>query len=120
MQRHSPKRDAILQCIRQTDCHPSAEWVYGQLKPRFPDLSLGTVYRNLALFREQGLIRCLDGAAGESRADGDLRPHAHFSCRVCGRIFDRFDILLPAAPADEQVECTELVFYGVCRDCLQK
>ena len=41
--RYSPKRDAILQCLRSTTCHPSAEWVYAQLKPRIPNLSLATV-----------------------------------------------------------------------------
>ena len=49
--RHSPKREAILECLRSSICHPSAEWVYAQLKPRIPDLSLATVYRNLARFR---------------------------------------------------------------------
>ena len=50
MRRHSKKRDAILSCIRRSHLHPSAEWIYTQLKPEHPDLSLGTVYRNLALF----------------------------------------------------------------------
>src|SRR5699024_11189371 len=49
--KHSRKRDAILDCMRSTTCHPTAEWVYQQLKPVFPDLSLGTVYRNLAMFK---------------------------------------------------------------------
>ena len=54
--RYSPKRDAILQCLRSTTCHPSAEWVYSQLKPKIPDLSLATVYRNLARFRAEGAV----------------------------------------------------------------
>ena len=119
MQRHSLKRDAILECIRQTDCHPSAEWVYQQLKPRIPDLSLGTVYRNIALFREEGLIRCIESEDG-NRLDGDLSPHAHFCCRVCHRVLDRFGIPVPPLPGDDQTEQVELVYYGVCRDCLQK
>ena len=47
----SRKREAILTCLHGTTCHPTAEWVYQQLKPQFPDLSLGTVYRNLAAFK---------------------------------------------------------------------
>ena len=54
--RYSPKRQAILECICSTDCHPSAEWVYAMLKPQIPDLSLATVYRNLARFREDGVV----------------------------------------------------------------
>ena len=58
--RYSPKRDAILQCLRSTTCHPSAEWVYSQLKPKIPDLSLATVYRNLARFRAEGAVQVID------------------------------------------------------------
>ena len=56
IRKRSKKRDAILACICGTDCHPSAEWVYTQLKPQIPDLSLGTVYRNISMFREEGTI----------------------------------------------------------------
>ena len=52
----SRKREAILTCLHGTTCHPTAEWVYQQLKPQFPDLSLGTVYRNLAAFKAEGVI----------------------------------------------------------------
>ena len=60
--KHFRKRDAILTCLRQTTVHPSADWVYARLKPEYPDLSLGTVYRNLALFKEQGKILSLGTA----------------------------------------------------------
>ena len=54
--KHFRKRDAILSCVKGTDIHPSADWVHAQLKSQYPDISLGTVYRNLALFKQQGLI----------------------------------------------------------------
>ena len=72
--RYSPKRDAILQCLRSTTCHPSAEWVYSQLKPRIPDLSLATVYRNLARFRAEGAVQVIGCVDGEDRYDGDTAP----------------------------------------------
>ena len=53
MIRYSKKREAILTAIRSTTCHPSAEWIYQTLKPTHPDLSLGTVYRNLVFFQQQ-------------------------------------------------------------------
>ena len=56
LRKHSRKRDAILACLRSTTCHPTAEWVYQQLKPAIPDLSLGTVYRNLSMFKDEGLV----------------------------------------------------------------
>ena len=82
--RYSPKRDAILQCLRSTTCHPSAEWVYSQLKPRIPDLSLATVYRNLARFRAEGAVQVIGCVDGEDRYDGNTAPHGHFVCRTCG------------------------------------
>lgn len=73
--RHSPKREAILECLRSTTCHPSAEWVYSQLKPRIPDLSLATVYRNLARFRAEGAVQVIGCVDGEDRYDGNTAPH---------------------------------------------
>ena len=93
--RYSPKRDAILQCLRSTTCHPSAEWVYSQLKPRIPDLSLATVYRNLARFRAEGAVQVIGCVDGEDRYDGDTAPHGHFICRTCGAVID-----LPPIPVE--------------------
>ena len=93
--RHSPKREAILQCLRSTTCHPSAEWVYSQLKSRIPDLSLATVYRNLARFRAEGAVQVIGCVDGEDRYDGDTAPHGHFVCRTCGAVID-----LPPIPVE--------------------
>ena len=72
--RHSPKREAILECLRSTTCHPSAEWVYAQLKPRIPDLSLATVYRNLARFRAEGTVQV--SAVWTARIATTETPHS--------------------------------------------
>ena len=87
-QRNSRKRDAILACLRSTETHPSAEWIYENLKPDYPDLSLGTVYRNLAQFREQGLLRCVTTVNGVERLDACTEPHTHFVCDCCGAVID--------------------------------
>ena len=67
--RHSKKREAILAALRGTTRHPSAEWLYRQLKPQHPDLSLGTVYRNLAFFQERGLVQSVGVVQGQERFD---------------------------------------------------
>ena len=72
--KHFRKRDAILSCLRQTTEHPSADWVYAKLKPEIPDLALGTVYRNLTLFKDQGLIASLGTVGGVERFDGNVTP----------------------------------------------
>ena len=86
--RYSKKREAILTAIRGTDCHPSAEWVYQQLKPLHPDLSLGTVYRNLTFFQKSGQIQSVGVVQGQERFDGIVTPHSHFICNCCGTVMD--------------------------------
>ena len=86
--KHSRKRDAILECLRCTTSHPTAEWVYTQLKPTIPDLSLATVYRNLAMFKDEGMIDSVGVYNGLERFDFRTDPHAHFICRICGAVSD--------------------------------
>ena len=83
MIRYSKKREAILNAIRSTTCHPSAEWIYQTLKPTHPDLSLGTVYRNLVFFQQQGQVQSVGVVNGQERFDGNTAPHSHFVCTNC-------------------------------------
>ncbi len=116
------KRDAILTCLRQTHTHPSADWIYQQLKPQIPDLSLGTVYRNLTLFKEQGQAVSLGTVGGVERFDGFTHPHVHFVCRSCGSVQDLDNVAVPTLldSAVGQVESCQLTFTGQCRECLEK
>ncbi len=124
--RYSKKREAILAAIRGTDCHPSAEWVYRRLKPDHPDLSLGTVYRNLVFFRERGDIQSVGVIQGQERFDGITAPHSHFVCNRCGAVLDLPGVapeqdVPPAVSAQYgfTVERRELTFYGTCKTCQQ-
>ena len=123
--RQSKKRDAMLALLRQTSCHPSADWVYRQMKAEYPDVSLGTVYRNLNQLCERGLIRRLGAVNGQERYDGVLAPHSHFICKRCGA-----DLDLPAQlPGEDyldavgvqygfQAEGCEFIVRGRCRRCV--
>ena len=122
--KHFRKRDAILTCLRQTTEHPSAEWVFSQLKQEIPDLSLGTVYRNLSLFKEQGLITSLGTVKGVERFDANTDPHVHYICTGCGRVLDLPEIRVPeelnqaaATNSGGQVTGCQLTFTGVCGHC---
>lgn len=122
--KHFRKRDAILSCLRQTTEHPSADWVYTKLKPEIPDLSLGTVYRNLALFKEQGLITSLGTVNGVERFDGNTAPHVHYICSGCGRVLDLAEIHVPeelnasaATASGGRVDSCQLTFTGTCAHC---
>ena len=122
--RYSKKREAILAAICGTSCHPSAEWIYRQLKPQHPDLSLGTVYRNLAFFLERGLIQSVGVVRGQERYDGIVTPHSHFVCNCCGLVLDLPDVdlgnsldLAVSRQYGLAVQRHELTFYGLCPSC---
>ena len=125
--RHSRKREAILRAIRSTGSHPSAEWVYQTLKPDYPDLSFGTVYRNLAFFRERGDIQSVGVVRGQERFDAVTTPHSHFVCNCCGAVMDLHQIQ-PDADLDRAVsrqyglvvDHHALTFYGRCPSCTKK
>lgn len=119
---HSRKRDAILACLRSTPTHPSADWIYARLKPEIPDLSLGTVYRNLSLFRREGLIVSVGVVGGLERFDADVSPHMHFICSCCGAVLDAGAAELPSglvslAARCGEVESCRVTFSGVCFHC---
>jgi len=123
--KYSRKREAILKTLRSTKSHPSAEWIYAKLKPLFPDLSLGTVYRNLSLFRNEGLVTSVATVKGQERFDAQVHPHPHFICDLCGKVMD-IDALpdsIPALGVDDfaggDVEYCEILFHGKCKDCKQ-
>ena len=86
----SHRREKILEALRKTKMHPTAEWVYEQVKGTIPDLSLGTVYRNLRILGEEGLLRVIHSDEGKDHFDGDINPHHHLLCEECGRVFDYF------------------------------
>jgi Fur family peroxide stress response transcriptional regulator len=124
LRKHSKKRDAILKLLRSTDSHPGAQWIYDRLKPVIPGLSLGTVYRNINIFREEGLVETVGTVKGEERFDADTSPHSHAICTVCGKVMDLSEDIRVNLDADYRVEISgftidkrHTVFYGICRGC---
>ena len=125
--KHFRKRDAILTCLRSTTVHPSADWVHEQLKAEHSDISLATVYRNLALFKEQGLIISLGTVNGTERFDGNTAPHVHYICTQCGRVLDLDGIAVPeelnnavACSTGGLVSGCQLTFTGKCNQCIKE
>ena len=88
MLRKSKQKDTILRILRSTCSHPSADWIYEQARQELPSISLGTVYRNLRLWKEAGEILELDYPGGQSRFDSNPQDHYHSRCERCRKIFD--------------------------------
>ena len=120
-QRYSVRRERIYEAVAASHEHPSAEMIYNQLKSELPQLSLGTVYRNLNQLAKEGrLIRLECGSV--DRFDATVAPHTHFCCTACGRMLD---LPVPYDPAlDREAErwgCQVaghcLTFLGICSGC---
>ena len=118
------KRGAILECLRCSKAHPSADMVYAMLQKDHPDISLATVYRNLALFKKQGLIQSVGTVGGVERFDGNIEPHVHFVCTGCDAVLDLPELEVPqtlcgsaAAGIGGTVSGCQLTFSGLCGDC---
>ena len=121
------KRNAILECLRNTDAHPSAEALFQMLQKEHPDISLATVYRNLTLFKQQGMIQSLGTVNGIERFDGNTQPHVHFICGSCESVLDLPELDPPeslrsaaAKATGGEVSGCQLIFTGTCQDCLSQ
>ena len=118
------KRNAILETLRATDTHPSAEMVHEMLQAEHPDISLATVYRNLSRFKAQGVIQSVATVRGIERFDANTEPHVHFICTGCDAVLDLHQIGVPQSlnsSVEEtsgcQVQSCQLTFTGLCGNC---
>ncbi len=118
------KRNAILDCLRRTQAHPSAEMVYEMLQQEHPDISLATVYRNLARFKSQGIISSVGTVGGAERFDANTCPHVHFICTGCDAVLDLPQIEVPQSLSSSvedssgcNVQSCQLTFTGLCGSC---
>ena len=124
--KHFKKRTAILEYLRSTTSHPSAETVFTDLKQQIPDLSMGTVYRNLNLFRQQGLASVVATVRGVERFDANTDPHVHFICADCDSVIDLMEMDVPEALkslasqySGGRADACQLSFTGVCGNCMK-
>ncbi|MBC8044606.1 MAG: transcriptional repressor [Rhizobacter sp.] len=96
-QRFSRQREQILKIVLGTKSHPTADWVYDQVRLKIPSVSLGTVYRNLNLLADDGKITRVILEDGKVRFDGNTGEHYHFICTNSGKVIDldgKFDASL--------------------------
>ena len=121
------KRNAILACLQGTTSHPSAEMVYEMLQKEHPDISLATVYRNLARFKSQGLVCSVATVRGVERFDAMTHPHVHFICSSCDAVIDLPQMEIPKSLSAEaeassgcRVQNCRLTFTGLCGKCASK
>ena len=121
--RKSKQRERILEILKSTGAHPTAGWIYNKLRKEFPDLSMGTVYRNLNILIEQGLVKKIDFGSTFDRFEANSFPHYHFICENCGVIKD-LDMPIDSGLNEKVNQQTNyktnrhrIEFYGICDEC---
>ncbi len=124
--KYSRQREAIKEFLLSRTDHPTADVVYENVRQEFPNISLGTVYRNLNLLVEIESVAKISLKDGVDRFDAKTNPHYHFVCNDCGCVSD-LPIKLSIDLNDEiaqtigaSVTSHEINFYGLCKDCKAK
>ena len=123
MVKKTKQKALILRVLQSSTLHPTAVWIYDEVRKEMPHISLATVYRNLRLFHELGEIIEFEVGSGLSRFEGRTDPHGHFYCDKCGRIFDIEEMVTKefngrlAQGNGFQISNYRLVLRGLCPDC---
>ena len=121
--KYSRQREAIKHFLVSTNSHPTADIVYMHVKEEFPNISLGTVYRNLNLLADLGEATKITTPDGADRFDEVTKPHYHFCCKKCGSVLDMeipdLDELNEYASKDfgGEIEGHTILFHGICGNC---
>jgi Fe2+ or Zn2+ uptake regulation protein len=126
MNRQTKQREAILKLLRGTYSHPTADQIYDEVRKEIPNISKGTVYRNLKVLQEMGLVSELNLNGTVSRFEAKQKSHYHFRCELCGQVFDIDEPInkeLDRRIAERtglKISYHQLEFRGLCHDCQQK
>lgn len=121
--RETKQRKRIVELLKSSKEHPTAYWLYDQMKHEFPNLSISTVYRNLKILKQQQRIAALPFGSTFDRFDGRMTPHQHVICQQCGRVLDIHidDLQQLQKRAEEKsryvIEGLSMNFYGFCAEC---
>lgn len=122
--KYSRQREAIKNYLVSTKSHPTADTVYMHVKEEFPNISLGTVYRNLNLLADLGEASKITTPDEADRFDAVTKPHYHFCCEKCGSVLDieipNLDELNEYASQnfDGKIEGHRILFHGICGNCI--
>lgn len=123
--KYSRQREMIVRFLQSRKDHPTADVVYSNVREVYPNISLGTVYRNLQLLTEIGQIQKIHVGDGAEHFDADTSLHYHFACDRCGKVIDfemdSIDDVVEIASRKFPGKITghKTVFYGLCETCLE-
>ena len=126
MNRQTKQREAILRLLRSARSHYTADQIYDEVRRELPNISKGTIYRNLKILQQMGLVSELSLNGSLSRFEAKRENHYHFRCERCGKVFDLDEPVnlelnqRISKKTGFQVTHHQTEFQGLCRDCQQK
>lgn len=126
MIRLTTQRQIILEELSKVKTHPTASELYDMVRKRLPRIGLGTVYRNLELMAESGMILKIEVGGTQKRFDANTEEHYHIRCSVCGRVDDIDvpvvkELVAQAAESSSYlIEGHHVEFTGICSECQKK
>lgn len=122
--RITPQRVAIIRILKDHEGHPGAEEVFRYAIQLYPNISMATVYNVMEVLEKEGIIRAIAVSKNLRRYDSNIKPHSHFICNSCRKVFDipsnYYEACtkeLPPELADFEVDSLELIYKGLCSDC---
>lgn len=123
--KYSKQKELILKTVKENHIHPSTEKIYELVKYNIPNISLGTVYRNLNKFAQKGSIKKIEGINGSSIFDGNTEKHHHFICEQCNSVIDIDEKDIPIemgniSNKEFTIHSYDLTLKGICSKCYQQ
>lgn len=115
--RYSKQREEVYNVLCQTDAHPDVAYIYREVRKVLPQISLGTVYRNLEELCSVGRARKIGVEGSAERFDAKMQNHAHFVCTSCGAVLDTAMPNVDCNCSAGKVARAEVIFYGICEKC---
>jgi Fur family transcriptional regulator, ferric uptake regulator len=124
--RLTTQRQIILEELGKVTSHPTANEVYDMVRRRLPRIGLGTVYRNLELMADIGIILKLEVGGTQKRFDATVEPHYHIRCSACGKVNDVHMAIqeqinqLAEEASNYKILGHHIEFSGICKDCSEE
>jgi Fe2+/Zn2+ uptake regulation proteins len=124
--RYSKQREEILNIVKMSDNHGDANYIYKEVRKKIPNISLGTVYRNLNSLVETGEILKISGLEEKEHYDKTLHNHIHMICKVCKEVFDYHNYDFEKLDSDIKKDLNfiskeySFTITGICYNCQKK
>lgn len=122
----TPQRLAVYDALLKTKKHPNAEMLFNSLQPKYPTMSLATVYKTVDILSKLNLIRIINTGEDSFRYDADISDHAHLKCTCCNDVSDVYDLATEDLTRETEqrtgykITGKEIYFFGVCPACERK